>query len=588
MRASVLCILATIELAACSNLPTALHQQEKAFSIDSENSLQFHTVLYYPKGEALHYPGYVLALEKSPRNDINGAGKKLVVSNAKYLEGERDGVFLAHNTRQTIDEFQNRDRKSLFISHIIKYDRPAAKDVTTTLIDQCFLYNSFEAQDPVDVNAKWEFKMVQKLSKDTVLDRHGIAWRRCPLYQPEQVTRVPGVCTARTRKSETAVRSDNVEILRNQYQSAAPRNFVYINGLDALKKLECGMASHLREERYSHVVIIVMGWNTSQDEAIRNFNDIIGNMVEAARQEEGEGKALFRPLVVGVTWPSMWTNSFANVFSYPNKADDADEVGLVWLNIVVNRTIPQLLKQVSSTMAPKVVLIGHSFGARAAMRALFSGPLLAQDKDAKEPIPDPRVDLVVALQGAVSINRFDPEKSWEGAPYRDFQKMWTQIVMTAASGDGATSLPFWYSPSGAASTWKKKCGDDASASTFECMKTVEYNAPATSDSHSKHLPFDLCFADDKGTCPVTLPRRDGKLLYIDTSAVVTTYNSPGTGGGAHSDIYRMPMGALLWKLTEAYAPNPLTPDDLCEPDTFEPSAQMYKDCTQEAELLPPG
>jgi hypothetical protein len=590
MRTLALCTLAILEVSACSKLPTVLSEQEREFSIESENLVQFHTVLYYPKGEALHYPGYVLALEKSPRMDIDSADIKFVHPDATYLREESNSIF-AHNTRETIEEFQKRDRNSLFISHIIKYDKPAAKDVTTTLIDQCFLYNAFEASDPVDGAREWEFRKVKQMHKEKVLTAHGIAWRRCPLYPPELAPAddAQGDRIKSTRSSETAAYLSNLEILQSQYQSASPRNYIYANGLDGLKKLECGMASHMREERYSHIVIIVMGWNTSQDEAIRNFNDIIGNMVEAARNETDS--PLFRPLVIGVTWPSMWTNGFINLLSYPKKAKDADEVGLVWLNIVVNQTIPQLLQQMNPDprLAPKVVLIGHSFGARAAMRAVFSGPLLAPEYSKEKAMPAPKVDLAVALQGAVSINRFDPQRSLEGAPYRDFRKLKnTKIVLTAAHGDSATSMPFWYRPTGAAATWDDKCGGDAPAPGFECMKTVK---PGNrEDEGAKGNPqrdtFDLCDANKGGVCNAVLPPINGNLLYIDTSEVVTAYNSPGTGGGAHSDIYRLPMGSLLWKLTKAYAPNPLSEADYRAPIKFKPSQQMYDDCTTEAELQP--
>lgn len=49
---------------------------------------------------------------------------------------------------------------------------------------------------------------------------------------------------------------------------------------------------------------------------------------------------------------------------------------------------------------------------------------------------------------------------------------------------------------------------------------------------------------------ITGPR---KIDYIDTSNGITEFNSFGTGGGAHNDIYRLPMGRLLWRLIEVYA-----------------------------------
>lgn len=63
---------------------------------------------------------------------------------------------------------------------------------------------------------------------------------------------------------------------------------------------------------YSHILVFIMGWNTVQAEAVRNFNSMIGHLldeVEARRKtikckgqaEDVRPVCRFKPLFVGVT-----------------------------------------------------------------------------------------------------------------------------------------------------------------------------------------------------------------------------------------------------------------------------------------------
>ena len=38
-----------------------------------------------------------------------------------------------------------------------------------------------------------------------------------------------------------------------------------------------------------------------------------------------------------------------------------------------------------------------------------------------------------------------------------------------------------------------------------------------------------------------------KVLYLDATDLIR-YRAPGTNGGAHSDIFRLPTGRLIWNL----------------------------------------
>lgn len=75
-------------------------------------------------------------------------------------------------------------------------------------------------------------------------------------------------------------------------------------------------------------------------------------------------------------------------------------------------------------------------------------------------------------------------------------------------------------------------------------------------SKIKNGAFILCNrgeTSDRCADPLKYNIEPRMIDYIDTSNGITEYNSLGTGGGAHSDIYRLPMGRLLWRLIQAYA-----------------------------------
>ncbi|WP_442964133.1 alpha/beta hydrolase [Pseudomonas sp. NMI760_13] len=509
---------------------------ENKLEVDSVNAVKFHSMLYFPSGTALHYPGYVVALEKSPQPIIGGPkvsneSKQLFHGDANYFREEED---TASNTSHQIKRIQQWDTKAMFVSHILKNGVLLDQDTGYMAKSHCFVYNAYAADALAGIRKDYDLKKVSD-------------WNACDASRNLEQTH-----------------SD----LTNLYQESAR----------ALRSLEQNLTRDLTGSRYTHVVVVVMGWNTAQDEAIRNINDITGNLMAAAyevgqaqKAPLNQAKALqsnqifqptgekgiyttpktdvldtarFRPLVIGVTWPSFWSNSVTNFFSYGNKANDADEIGLTWLNMLVNQSVPNALA--ASKSKAKVVTIGHSFGARAMMRALFSSPALVP----QQAYPQSHVDLAVGLQGAVSINRFTVGDGKEGAPYRDFAKLQnTHIALTASEHDGAAGGPvFWYDPSGSIKSWNQVCGALAPArsATFDCLK-------ASDTSASLNGLFSLCKVGDSHCTASTLSRN--KVSYIDASNGITQFNSPGSGGGAHSDIYRLPMGRLLWRLIEQYAPS---------------------------------
>ncbi len=88
---------------------------------------------------------------------------------------------------------------------------------------------------------------------------------------------------------------------------------------------------------------------------------------------------------------------------YPAVSKDADEVGKVTVSTLVNQVLVPLRDELPRK--PPVVVIGHSFGARAASWTPFTARLLPEVPGMTD-ISGP--DLVAGLQAAFPAARFDP------------------------------------------------------------------------------------------------------------------------------------------------------------------------------------
>ena len=522
-------------LSACAST-TILTENETGLGVEKGGRREFHSSLYYPNGIALHYPGYIIGIQKTDKEIALGRGAVRLPSYLReevpYFKSEQR----VKSNLGTLDVMERlKNEKSLFVAHLTRYETVWAglpqKDPAGYLvggypfIDGELLYNAF-------LSPALKTNQEQDLSK-------AIAWKQAPF--------------ALSWKDPVS----------NPQGTLDPRGY-YANGVLAFDSLRHSMAADLAKGSYTHVLLFVMGWNTTQQEAIRNYNDIVGNIFTAANEyqavrdpNQSAGSA-FRPLVVGITWPSFWSNNWYNLLSYSTMAHDADELGVSWLNLLVNQVIPGALADAGSR-AP-FVAIGHSFGGRALTRAAFSAPALVSIPDAAA--VSSKAALVVALEGAVSINRFSPDAGIEGGPYRGFGKLAdTQIVLTASKWDHAVGGPiFWYDPAGSIKSYGLACEnrEETGLKGFLCLKALD-------DSDRKNIAtpggFRICYHDAPEKCqPFGARLAPGKnprqILYIDASDGITRYNTLDTGGDAHNDIYRLPMGKLLWTLISSYAPSP--------------------------------
>lgn len=298
----------------------------------------------------------------------------------------------------------------------------------------------------------------------------------------------------------------------------------YYSGWQALENLSKRIKEKLKankklednKEKYTHILVISMGWNTDQEEAVRNFNSIVKSI------DRAKGDNDFNPLFVGITWPSMWQSSWFDpilkVSSYPVKSTDADEVGISWMGAVIHSV---LNKMKLATELPLVV-IGHSFGARATSMATCVGPAIAK-KDRKF-IERNTIDLLVSLQGAYSMNRFFPEnKRIEKITYdQRCANNAKQVVLTSSVRDTAMDIGKWTPFVGNESTYKKYCGKNP------------------------HSDVECVVVNPEGGFK-TEPSKGFNFLYINADELIY-YNAYKSGGGSHSDIYRNEMGKMLWQL----------------------------------------
>lgn len=418
-------------------------ESERALETDGYYDLLDHIAAYYPRGVALNFPGYVIALEEAPRKLVASDKSEIVVDESVYDAG------------YTIKRLVKAIRfKTQFISHIMRYEgRPYGEG-------NCSLYNLY--------------------------NDHGSS----------MISPCEGVPVDSAAQDFA-------------YPSAFVRSW---HALDILKsRLQQDVAQH----NYSHVIVAVMGLDTAQEEAIRNYRSIISSIRANAGSD-------FNPLFVGVTWPSFYANRWFDpiweVLAYNPVADRADIMGLTWLGVLLNDVIMPLSDEA------QVSIIAHSFGARAASMGLCVGPaILPRNRQSIRGIPKGMIENFVGLAPAFSMARFNDTdyRFYENIYYKDYCPMIKRFVFTASRDDDAFDFIFWSDPVG-----KHEVMDDY------CKYGYLDSVSCTS-------------TDAEGN--ISNYRLAAKISYIDTSSIMR-YTMPGTEGRGHSDIYRTPVGHMLWTI----------------------------------------
>jgi hypothetical protein len=249
------------------------------------------------------------------------------------------------------------------------------------------------------------------------------------------------------------------------------------------------------------------GWNTLQVESIDNYQHWLSHLMRTATNDTSHP---FRPLVIGLTWPSEWplvSTWLGPVVSVFDKENDADELGYVTANVLLHK----ILYQLKAKHGLAVVVIGHSFGGRAMVTAANSRALLFQDASA-----GPTADLLLGLQPAFSIQRFGGGS--QGDPYIRFPEGAHKYVLSSSTNDWVLKVVGVTNPVGGASGL----------------------------SRAKALPerFEVIPLTEAGQWSMTPSQNGCQLVMLDASDAIN----------GHHDVYSASMGRLMWQAIQSFAP----------------------------------
>jgi len=328
---------------------------------------------------------------------------------------------------------------------------------------------------------------------------------------------------------------------RESFNDMNPPTNLYLRGEKALWGLKKRIKTRLKNGRnedspYTHIILMSMGWHNDQPESLYRYNKITEHLIETAT---ANNRPNFKPFIIGISWPSAWCSACYNWFSelaghivsYVNKANDADEIGYTLLNRVLNRVLLELKQEAGVEYDEfKLVTIGHSMGARIVTRAVFSEPLLVENPSEKT-----KIDLVIGIQGAFSVNRFikpspSVSETREGGPYSDYDKMANKFIMTWSSQDKANPVSRFLNGS-------KHIGGYPG---YEETQKVKKSYPFTYTNWPTGKGYTLS-THEQETC-FNIPK-DHSVSMINMSSVVDD----------HNDILDEDMGRFLWCAISQFA-----------------------------------
>lgn len=455
----------TAVLAACSH-PRYYAGAEYRLATDDHFAAQGHFAVYYPGEIALDFPGYVVGLEMTDRAAFP-PDSDLLVEPMRHA-----GASIERLTRRLREGAPGPDATTgegqvPFISHVVRYrGQPMGAG-------NCALYSVYQSTRP----ALMDF--CDGLRRPLVHD--GL-----------------------------------------HYRSA------YADSWGAVDVLKDAVRRDAASGNYTHLIVAIMGWRTTQEEAIRNFNSI-------ARAVHAAAQGAFRPLFIGITWvgpwASRWLDPLAEGLAYGNMADLADTLGLSWVGVLAEELVLPL-----STRMP-AVFITHSFGTRAATTAVCIGPAIRRDgREAREPAQG-AVDRIIGFQPAFSLQRLKKEQLiffYEDVRFPNNCDRARSIVLTTSRHDTATRAIVWADLAGNYRYFRSFCRKNSG--TLVSCTSVDENGDIEGE-------FD----------------RSMKVLYLDATELIR-YRAPGTDGGAHSDIFRLPTGRLIWRLISEDLPAMPRPD----------------------------
>lgn len=486
---TALLLLAVVAMTGCANRPevhSALYTDECELGTMQSDHTAYHALAYYPREHALLAPGMVIGIEKSAEDRVKKPARKI------QLKSMADQPNASPDTIGWLDSLLVDNPTSMFISHAVSYGRNSSNKSHGIDEDRTLTHQSI-----------YSLYQKTKLSEEDYVHVEQNDWKDC---------------------ERNPIRAQSQD--ENPYVDAmqASRDAVQI----VRKNLDTALQN---SSDYTHVLVVVMGWNTLQAEAIQNFNSIYLSLKDA-----NDKSIEFRPYIIGVTWPSEWDSGLlpeylVHAASLFDKADDADEIAAGWLGALIHQAV---LSMTTKHKKP-VYVIGHSFGARAATHAVCNGSQFAPfSKETREDIDTPSVDWLVSLQGAYSLHRF----THDGAGLNH---------LSYGTCPSARQLLFTASDNDVVGRWGGYFGIAAAgtAATYESVKANNGTLPPAGPR------FKLYQASSEGdVAPVVSASTGSKFHYVNATKLIH-YQSYGTGAGAHSDIYRKEMGHMLWQFFNA-------------------------------------
>ena len=377
---------------------------------------------------------------------------------------------------------------------------PCASESRAHEAQYCLHLDAFQATSPwrakiATQNERGKALFVSHIARlDPVTDNSG-AWRACFLYNiyPRNEFSEASACTS----ADTT--------------PGASSALSVAGGLEALSalgnELDRRTLEAPAEQKPTHLIVMSTGWNTLQAESIDNYRHWLSYLMRAATDDRSRP---FRPLVIGLTWPSEWplvSTWLGPVVSAFNKEDDADELGYVTANVLLHK----ILHQLKAKHGLPIIVVGHSFGGRAMVTAANSRPLLFQGASER-----PTIDLLLGLQPAFSIQRFGG--GTQGDPYIRFPEGAKKYVLSSSTNDWILKLVGLTNPVGGSRGLSK----------------------------AKMLPerFEIIPLNNTGQW-VRPPSPDAcHLVMLDASEAIN----------GHHDVYSASTGRLMWQAIQTFAP----------------------------------
>lgn len=295
---------------------------------------------------------------------------------------------------------------------------------------------------------------------------------------------------------------------------------LYENGLRALGTLATDLDAALKDGQVTDVVVLSTGWNTPQRETLYNTMEWMASIQHARASSDAKP---FRPLYITISWQSSWERKFWKLThaSVVTKGNDADELGLTW----VNRLVQDAVIPVAGHYQLPVTLVGHSYGTRVVGTALYLPDIIRRSPPASSP-----PIAFVGLQAAFPINRYGEQKGKERW-FAD-RNPHAMVLLSSSANDTATSsLPVGVLVGGGRSPERVLNDPKGNLKVFGC-EVLEANSEGKigEPSHLTLVGPHLVKADAFINCEM-----------------------PGTGGGAHSDVFDFAAGQFITAAMDARA-----------------------------------